>query len=688
MKISLTWLNTIIDIKHISVQDLSEKLTLAGFEVDEIKEIKDSNKNTIDIVLDIATTANRGDCLSLMGLAREIAALYDLNYIVKKTDQSLNCFNADKILFKNVTNTSFYSLTLINNIKIKSSPLWLQNFLNNIGILPENNIKDILNYILIKYGQPMHSFDVSNIIENDNPIICEVILASQKDEITLDSLNKYPLNNSNLVTKLNQHIMSLSGICENYSNKTKAETSTILLEMGIFKPTIIRQSSTTLNLRTESSIRFERGVDKNLLFEAYSEAINLINQLTDCKILACNYQENNLKKILPKIQINLHNIQTTLGQLDNISLTSSQVENVLKRLGFTYENNLSGWLVKIPNHRVNDIEREIDLIEEIGRIIGYNQFRNISPSINKNYLISPKQKITRYIQNFFLSNGFVELINYSFQPYLAIKKEKSLKLTNPLNLEQQYLRNSLLPELIKTYEYNFAQDNQSLNGFEIGRVFNKYNKIIQEETFLASIWGGNKIKSHWSGLNRTPNWFEAKGFVENLFKFININIHWQQDFSSGYFNKFTFHLFRWGIIYYKNSEIGIFGQMHPKINKELNSNYNLYLLEVNLEKIYNICLNFQYNLHTFTNYSIYPSISRDINVIAPIEIPITNFKDKIYNLKNPFLISMELFDDYRDTSLINQRRLSFRLFFRSNSGTLKIEQVDNYTKEIQNALNQ
>nr|YP_010336522.1 phenylalanyl-tRNA synthetase beta subunit [Rhodospora sordida]UNJ14928.1 phenylalanyl-tRNA synthetase beta subunit [Rhodospora sordida] len=683
MKISFNWLSTIIDTSQIETHDLANKLTLAGFEVDSI-EYLDTPDNKQDIILDVATPANRGDTLSVRGLAREIAAFFNLNYSLEFNKHAFFKKKEDLIQLKNLKDCLFYSITVIDKIKIQTSPEWLQKFLKSIGISPQNNISDILNYILIEYGQPLEIFDLEKILpETKSLLTFEVGQAKTRSKFLTRNSEEVYLNQENLVSKLNGSDISISGIVSSQSSDIVDSTSSIILETAIFLPTRIRQSCLQLNIRTEASLRFERSINPELLNPAYGRALDLITMLTGGHVVSANYMD---ALIVEKrnIKIYFKNIEYILG---NAVFAYSQVEEILQRLGFICKKEIDGWLITIPNHRANDIEREIDIIEEIGRIYGFNKFPHILPTLQDISLFSVRSQVIKQVRNFFISKGFSELVHYSFQN--LIKNTNSLniiRIKNPLTIEQEYLRNSILPELIDTFLYNCAQGNNSFNGFEIGRVFSSQKETVLEEEFLGGILGGHLVRSSWSKKAQPLNWFEAKGIIENFFQLLNIQIRWTQSESSRYSQASLFHKFRWAILQSNHSEIGIFGQLTPRITKKSNLASNLYLFEINLEFIIKLGISQKYYHHTLKPYSLYPTVSRDINMLVPISITIENINKTINQVDNNLFQSAQLFDDYRDINFKNQRRLSFRLFFRSQERTLTVEEVDSSTQEIKDFL--
>nr|YP_010336126.1 phenylalanyl-tRNA synthetase beta subunit [Chroodactylon ornatum]UNJ14532.1 phenylalanyl-tRNA synthetase beta subunit [Chroodactylon ornatum] len=687
MKISLNWLQQILDISSIEANDLAEKLTLAGFEVDALELIQDSNYDS-DTVLDIAIPANRGDTLSLRGLCREISALYNIPYnIPNRQKDDFYKIQDNLVQFKSMKNCLFYSLTRIDNIKIESSPDWLQSYLKNVGINIQNNILDILNYILVEYGQPIEIFDTHRTLDNqiDQSLTIDIMPAAKNCFFEPRAGDPIKLNTNTLVTTINSKTTEITGIIGSKDTEVTDSTSSILLEIAVFNPKSIRDSTFSLGLTTENSLRFERHLNLNLVSQAYNKVLSLIQDLAKGKIIYSNYTE--FSKNIPdqhQIILQLSALKDVLG---NTLLGEKEINTILKQLNFSYTQSNQEWNVTVPTHRLNDIERDIDLIEEISRIYGYNNLPNISPSIYSTATFSVRKNFFRHIKNFFLAKGFYEVTHYSFQESI-LPSTHLIKIQNPLNVEQTHLRSSILPKLINTFMYNYRQGNGTFNMLEMGRVFNLNEENFIEEEYVAGILGGYLNRKAWDSKKQELNWFEAKGIIENFFKFLDIEIEWKQNFNSKYWKPVLFHKSCWGIVCFKGAEIGIFGRMHPKINQNSDFISHLYLFEINLELLLSICSKNLYSNHLAVPYSLYPKIYRDINIVVPINMPIDTIKSIIYQNKNLYLKNVELFDDYRDVKQLNHKRLSFRLFYQSNDKTLSNEEADNFVEQLVQYLDQ
>lgn len=689
MKISLNWLKEIIDLSHISTADLTDKLTLSGFEVDNIEYLYSGTPKE-DIILEIAITANRGDTFSLLGLAREIAALYDLDFKPQLNEADISLTHAKETSLLDLEDCSFYCIGILRNVTITVSPMWLQEYLCNLGIEPKNSIEDILNYILIKYGQPIAIYDehkVRKLAERkENPSLEFTIASSEKKSlIYARNREKYVLNSENLVTKVNGYPIAVTGIIESDETNINFTTSSLILEMAVIPAQKIRRSCLNLNLKTEASMRFERGIDLSLTKPAYHKAIELITELTHGQLVSVNYKEIDLNSN-KSIRLSYLKIQDILGNLVTLkNLSRNRIQSILERLDFQLVSTNEGWLVTVPPHRLLDIEKDIDLIEEIGRVHGFDNFLNIFPEHNTFNSFSIRNRIIRQLRIFFLTKGFNELLHYSFQETCQTGMfTNQIQLVNPLTVDQGALRDSILSNLLDSYKYNLSQGNGALNGFEIGRVFSKEKDVIIEEDFLSCIWGGHLVKSSWSDQAKFISWFEAKGLIENVFRLLNISVQWSKRHDLKYLNRNLLHKYRWAIVESDGMEIGIFAQIHPKHTQKLN--HNIYVFEVNLERIISLCKNQKSGQRTFNMYSTYPIVYRDINIEVSLDVTVESILQAVSIIRDPLFESMHLFDEYQEIGVKDKRRLSFRLFYRSFSETLKLEQVETLTEEIKQII--
>lgn len=695
MQISLKWINELVDIGTISLEELIEKLTLGGFEVEEILEIEIKKEKTI--ALEISTTANRSDSLSIQGLALEIAALLQKPL---KTDNFTNpIFGWDEQIrklkqkdLKSKDCTEFQTL-LIQNLTDFTSPKWLKHKLLASGITPENTILDFQNYVLLETGYPLEVYDLKKIYKKINAsefhLSLTHLMTSPNERFLANDEINYELNNSILIVKANEIPISIAGIVPHKDFECSRSTTSLLVEGSIFNAAKIRQQSRTLGLRTIRSTRYEKSLNTTNLSNKLARFVDLLRinnpNLTYKLHTSSSLQEQKLKTL----KLQYENVKEILGPIKGKAdqyILPSIVTTALQRLQFQvdYDSEMTSWIVTVPEFRQNDIEREIDLIEEVGRLYGFNNFLTRLPSLAKvgaeDFAYQVRKKITMGL----ISSGLNELIQYSLVPkstYLI----NEVPLVNPLVKDYANLRSSLLPNLIRVVDENNKKSNLTLEGFEYGHVFSiSKSKSIHEYESIAGIFGGSEIKSTWSDSCQFLTWFEGKAKLEELFQKLNLVVYWQLCIPVK--EKPILHTYRTAELYLSDqSKLGIFGQIHPLLSKKLNLSTKLYLFELNFESIKE---QVQKNkLTTYKEYSLYPKIIKDISFVINQDIPFRNLKKVLYLNGSKILTEINLLDEYRGSSIpVGYSSLCIQFVFQSESETLKTKKIEKILDHLQSIL--
>ena len=688
MKVSLNWLKELANIKTIDIDNLNNQLTQAGFEVEAIESIIIGGE--IDHILDISSTANRSDVLSMIGISREVSALTGSSMLPAIHQPNNRYFSKKETVISshNLLNCDNYFAAIIDEIRIKDSPDWLKNRLLSSGFTHKNLLTDISNYVMLKWGQPINIIDLNkfNNMHRDNSItIRSDFLLGKNDQIKLNNEN-IKLNKNILVTQVNTNVTSIAGIGSNSNFDTDYNTTSILIESAIFKQSVVRKSSRVLNIRTESSIRQERGLNVDNWKNAYFEALSLVIDLTCGNVRETFYKEQITGNIL-NINLSIKKVHDILGPIRYNGQTRflffEEIQNILQSLNFDiiYQNKET-IEVTVPNYRRQDVFREIDIIEEIARIYGYHKFRSSIPSIQFNKKLSTKRRFIDKSRSILRSLGLTELVHYSL-----IKSKGNIALNNPLIQDYANLRVSLLEGLIESNLYNIKQSNQTIDSFEIGTVFhNDRNKIV-ETTSLAIILGGNlDIRSTWSHPAHSLNWYEAKGIVENFFQKINRQIEWTKKDIIDSRIKFI-RKGKSATLIYNNNIIGIFSELNQATYSELGLNTKLFVLEVNLNILEDCHNEFNYLNYQIQPYSKYPSIIRDLSLIIPKNMEINyllKLLDKFYDRD---LESTTLFDQYIDKSIGKVKKsIGLRFTYRSNEKTLTNSEIDYKQHQLQKKI--
>jgi phenylalanyl-tRNA synthetase beta chain len=696
MQISLKWVNELVDLETINLNSLIEKLTLSGFEVEEFLEVEIDNQKTV--ALDISATTNRSDSLSIKGIALEIAGL--LNKVPQVSTYSTKTFNWEETIehFSNISLTKdeclgFISITL-ENLTNLTSPKWLKRKLIASGITPEDNLTDFQNYILLETGYPFEFYDLDKIYSKTNSSKVSLNLTYNQNiqEFLANDGVEYKLNDSILILTANNLPISIAGIISSkdvcWSNSTKC----LLIEGSIFNSTKIRQQTRMLGLRTTRSSRYEKSLKSTNLLESFYRLVSLLRISNPNLISKLHTLAQPSEKNLVSITLDYQNVNKILGPVNSsfqngdIYISPEIITDSLKRLKFKINYNEKNlvWQVTVPHLRSDDIVREIDLIEEIGRLYGFNNFLTRVPNIKtigkEDYNYQIRKKLTYCLLNL----GLNELIHYSLvdkETYIS----NDIELLNPLVKDYSNLRSSLLPNLLKTVQENLKKSNSIIEGFEYGHVFSRnILKSIIEKEHIAGIFGGIKTKLSWSDSAKLLNWFEAKGRIEELFKKLNIIIYWKASLSLK--NQNILHPYCTAELYLANgNKLGDFGQIHPILAKKLNLPIDLYLFEFDFELIQN---QIQTNkLLIYQQYSSYPKIIKDLSFIINDQTSFENLKTILYLNGSKFLTKINLLDEYRGTSIPeNHTSLCLQLIFQSEQKTLQNKKVENIVDNLKNLL--
>lgn len=693
MQIPLKWINELVNIDSINVSELIDTLTLGGFEVEEIIELEINNQK--EIALDISATANRSDSLSIHGISKEIATL--LNKPVKSSNYSTSAIEWKQQFtnsIREISNENKYSTFLaliVENVSDFTVPKWLKQKLISSGLTPTNDLTDFQNYILLETGYPLELYDFQKISLDLKRSNFEITVSEANNtQFTGNNDLTYALNSSNLIVKADELPLSIAGIIPNKKYSCSETTNSLLIEGSIFSAALIRQQSRNLGLRTDRSARYEKSLKDTYLLEAVFRLISLL-KISNPNLVSRLHTFDQVKTPTSvPILLRYKTIKEILGPTkqsssDKVSdITPETIANYLDRLSFefSYSNEKLVWQVWIPHSRSEDITREIDLIEEIGRLHGFNNFLTVLPKIktigNEDQSYQTRKKITTCLLNL----GFNELIHYSLVNNTTFKKNE-VKLINPLLSDCSHLRTSLLPSLILTVQENLKQGNSFIEGFEYGHVFSgTIGTDFTEKEFVAGIYGGIKTKLTWSDSEKALTWFEAKGKMEQVFKQLNVIPSW---ISSNEVNP-MFHTYRNAELYITTgTKLGVFGQINPVLANKLGLSTEIYLFELDLEVIQN---HLQTNkLALYKEYSSYPKIIKDLSFIVRQDIQFEELQKTLYLNGTKFLSEISLLDEYRGYSIPEgSTSLCFQLVFQSKEKTLENKEIETIINNLQSVL--
>ncbi|MEH1847796.1 MAG: phenylalanine--tRNA ligase subunit beta [Nostoc sp.] len=654
-----------------------------------------------DVILDLTATANRADALSMVGVAREVAALTGGKLSIPEPGEISIAKNAGNLALK-IADTQAcpaYIGTVIEQVKIAPSPEWLQQRLRSAGVRPISNVVDITNYVLLEWGQPLHAFDLSRLqsVAGSENLTIGVRFATAGESLkTLDGQTR-TLSTQNLLITANDRPVALAGVMGGQETEVHEGTQSLVLEAALFDSVAIRRSSRSAGLRSEASGRYERGVNRAELEIANRRALCLISELASGILI---HQEIADTRPHPStwsrsIALRLDRVNQILGPIelgeDTGELQEQDVERILTALGCQLTPSADvpeqdtthqrTWSVSVPPYRYRDLEREIDLIEEIARLYGYNKFCDTLPEKAEAGYLPLDEELIRKLRAFLRAEGLTELIHYSL---VKPGEDRKIVLSNPLFVEYSALRTDLISGLIDAFQYNLEQGNGALNGFEIGQIFWREEDGLQETEALAGIVGGDISVGKWSksGREEPITWFEAKGILESVFRQLSLQIEFQPDRQDD-----RLHPGRTASLWIRGNRLGIFGQLHPQLRREKGLPDSVYVFQLDLDVLLDSLEQDEMLVPTFQPYSTYPASDRDIAFFAPVKISVVEIQKVISKAGKDLLESVELFDEYRGENVPQgQRSLAFRLVYRASDRTLTEAEVEPVHNKVREAL--
>lgn len=649
-----------------------------------------------DVVLDVTSTANRADALSMIGIAREVAAITgaELNVPVGHPTLPTTTDAAIKVALSDPKACPIYIATVLEGIKIAPSPLWLQQRLQAAGTRPINNVVDITNYVLLEWGQPLHAFDRDRLaaIAGSTDYTLSVRYAQPDEPLTTLDSQARSLKSETLVITANDKPVALAGVMGGETSEVFEDTAAVTLEAAYFDAAVIRKSARSQGLRTEASARYERGVNPAELELACDRALELMQTLAGGQIVSQMTDRTPIGEITPTrtIPLRLQRVRNVLGPVMNLEagqptpIPADKIQAVLETLGCTIEPGTEKdvWQVTIPAYRYRDLEREIDLIEEIARLYGYNHFANTLPQAAIGGFLSPEAALTYKIRQICRGVGLTELIHYSLTKPVS---EKQVVLANPLFTEYSALRTDLVDGLIEAFKFNLEQGNGPLNGFEIGRIFWLEDDTPKETEVLGGILGGDARQGQWvsSGRPEPLTWFEAKGILESIFKRLGLTVDYRSDQEDP-----RFHPGRTASLWVRGRmRLGTFGQLHPQLRQEQDLPDEVYVFQLNWPVLVTCLASGKQKAVKFGGYSPFPPSDRDLALYAPVSVSVAELEKVITKGGGKLLESVTLFDEYRGESVPEgQRSLAFRLIYRSPDRTLTDEDIDPVHQKVRAAL--
>lgn len=627
-----------------------------------------------DDVLELGLTPNRGDLMSMLGVGYEVSAVFNRPlYIPTASPKECECLNKDLIKVKVETDKCLtYHAKVIKDVKIKKSPDWLISRLIAFGIRPINNAVDITNYILALFGQPLHAFDYKLLGKN-------ILVRNAKENeeiITLDGIKRSLLPTDIVITD-GKNPVALAGVMGGDNTSVSDETKDIVLEAAVFDPISIRKTYTRLDLRSESSIRYEKGVDVNRTKYALEYACFLFQELCEAKIASGDVFDG-LSYIEPK-EINVSS--TYVSNYLGINISSDNIVNIMERLGFDALSDNDNVLVKVPNRRP-DISIKQDIIEEVGRIHGYEELPVTLPATALAGKLTNYQKRRRTLKHDLASHGLVEAINYSLREnnneftYLFKENDKDIELMMPISSERKIVRRNIIPSLLENVSYAFNRKLNDVAFFEIGKVYN-YDNGYREEEHLGLAMAGSFSSTLWNGKNETVDFFLLKGLINSVFKDLDIEFTYEKIDKEIK----EMHPLRTAKIMWNNNTVGYIGEIHPKYaqTKDLKG---VYVAEIDIHDILSLVI----PTKVYKPVIKVPSVERDLALVAKKDVSAGDIVKTIKDVDKKLISDVIIFDLYEGEKIASDlKSIAVRVVLTSNE-TLTDDLINNKINKILKTL--
>ena len=630
-----------------------------------------------DYILDLSITPNRADALSMRGLTYELGALYNNKVDFNDVEKEENYEETSLQVSIESDSCRNYVGQVVKNVEVKDSPLWLQTRLMNSGIRPINNIVDITNYVLLEFGQPMHAFDKDLVGDN-------IVVRDAKEGEVLETLDgeERKLQTTDLVITDGTRAIALGGVMGGKNTEVSEKTKNIILESAYFNPTSVRRTSAAHGLRSDSSARFEKGIDPNMQKSALARAVELIlelcpNAVVESSVGVVNKEEEKI------VEITTSYINNYLG----ITLSTEEIVAILEGLSFSVELTGENLVVKVPTRRP-DISIKQDLVEEVIRIYGYDNLASTLPKFSKTTKggLTYSQKMVRDLRAVYASLGFNDTINYSLVSEeeatgYTLENHHKVKLLMPMTETHSTLRQSLVPGLLNTVQYNVARKQKDLKLLEIGRVFfgSGDDNIQPKETlYLSAALTGEERATKWLKESSTLDFFAAKGYLEVVFERLGLEekVTYKKSTLEG------MHPGRFAEVYLGEKRIGFIGEVHPQVADKLGLN-TTYVFEINLDEV----ISESKVKPKYEEVTKYPEITRDIAMLIDVKDEYQNIYNVIESVNSRLITNVELFDLYAGAELLaGKKSLALTITYSDKQKTLTDEEVTAVHEKVLAAL--
>ena len=637
-----------------------------------------------DAILSAEVTPNRPDCLSMLGIAHEVAALTGQTVTEPNLNYPENGKPIDQQVSINVTDSGLcprYAVSLIRGITVKESPTWLKDAIEKAGLRSINNIVDVTNYVMLEYGQPLHAFDYTTI--NDSTVIIRT--AHDNEElITLDDEER-EINSPILTIADPKGAIALAGVMGGRDSEVTETTIDVLLESANFEAINTRKTARALGMSTEASYRYERGIRTELVPLALRRATKLILELAGGSVAKGILDTSPTDKIYPPLTISHDKFERVLGT----SVSINRADEVLISLGFsTSRTEDKSLAVEAPYWRT-DISIEEDLVEEVARIIGYEDVpATLLSSEIPHQVPNPSRDVREQVRDALVAAGMQETISYPATSLNSIAKvgvsnsgvQAPLPIANPISSDMTHMRTTLRPSILDTLSFNRrVSHGLGFKLFEIGKIYLPSDDVSggelpKEEEVLIGVFDGPSSETSWLTTGNTMDFFYAKGVIDVVFRQLGLNVEY-----AAYDTDQILHPGKTALLNYKGNRIGVIGEIHPNVLELFDiEDATVALIEINLETLYNVL---EGTSPTYTGVSRYPESERDIAILVDDEISSAQIQDIIS--RNKLVQSSTPFDLYTGDKIpVGKKSIGYRVTFRSNRSTLTRQLVDKTRQSI------
>jgi len=642
-----------------------------------------------DMIFEVSLTPNLGHCMSVLGIAKELSASTEIPIkkpLIKLEESTLDASSQMKICIESKDKAPFYSCRLLQGIKMQPSPDWMQKRLKACGFRPINAVVDVTNYVSLEYGQPLHAFDYNKL--HGKEII--VKLASEGETFRALDGQEYQLQASDLaicdrMENGESRVIALAGIIGGECAEIDDKTESVLLESAYFDAPTIRRTSKRLSLHTDAARRFERNADPSAAPRALDRAVELLHEILGGSICKGVIQESSIsiedKRILGRL--------TRINSLLGTTLSASEVENALTRLGFSIKwDSQDVFSVDVPVGRA-DLNEEIDLVEEVARIYGYDNIPRVAAKYRSSEI--PHAPIFLYEGNVrarMIAFGLQEVMTCNLIGPSILKsietplmpEEATIEVLNPTSQEQSILRTSLMPGLLQVAKYNYDHQNHDMALFEVGRIHFKEDDHYKEQSCVGILLTGRSSPHDWLLKPQEYDFFDVKGLVEDVLTLMQFP---EVTFSTSDFK--ALHSGRQVSISIGDLKVGWMGEIHPSINYRLDVPQRMFFAEINLHDLYLV----RGSERKIAELPLYPSSFRDWTVLLQKDIPIQPIFDVVKGLDLKFFETMKLLDLYGHENLGNDNQnVTFRFVYRNREKTIAQQEVDDEHAAIIKAIEQ